>query len=104
MLLLGLLGIVAGVYLLLIPTSFINFPWVVLTVAISISVIGLWLSGKKLRLTVYRPIRWNLEGIMLPLLGVSVAATAGTVLQSNSTLIFILLLACAPALYVGRQS
>ena len=103
MLLVGLLGIVAGVYLLLIPTSFINFPWAVLAAAAAISVIGLWLSGKKLRLTVYRPIKWNLEAVTLPLLGVSLAAAAGTVLHSTTALIFILLLACAPALYLGRQ-
>lgn len=104
MLLVGLLGIVAGVYLLLIPTSFINFPWAVLGVATAISTLGLWLSGKNLRLTVYRPIKWNLEAITLPLLGVSVAAAAGTVLHSNATVIFILALVCAPVLYLGRQS
>jgi len=104
MLLIGLLGIVAGIYLLLIPTSFIDFPWAVLAVAAAISVTGLWLSGKNLRLTVYRPIKWNMEAIALPMLGVSVAAAAGTLLHTNGALVFILLLVCAPVLYLGRQS
>ena len=103
LLVVGLLGLLAGIYLLLVPSSLVNFPWAILAVAAGVCVLGLWQSGKNLRLTVYRPIKWNLEAIALPLLGGGVAATAGIQFQSLTALAFALVLICAPFFYLGRQ-
>ncbi|MEI6249589.1 MAG: energy-coupling factor transporter transmembrane component T [Actinomycetes bacterium] len=104
LLIFGLLGLVAGIYLLLVPNSLVNVPWLILTLAAAVCVLGLWLSGRNLRLTVYRPINWNLEAIALPLLGASVAAMAGIHFQSLTSLAFASALLCAPFLYLGRQA